>query len=97
MWLSPKETFFTKIVSGLNLAHRHLSTSGLEDLHGFDFSIAAKVELYTKTYYLSSIHSSIIYWYHDNEEVPIMAGINLAEKIKDIRDQALGGRLLRNY
>lgn len=31
------------------------------------------------------------------EEVPIMAGINLAEKIKDIRDQALGGRFLRNY
>lgn len=58
--------FFAKIVSRLNLAHRHLSTFGLEDLRGFDFSISAKVELYTKTYYLSSIHSSIIYWYHDN-------------------------------
>jgi len=31
------------------------------------------------------------------EEVPIMAGINLAEKIKGIRDQALDGRFLRNY
>ena len=66
MWLSPNETFFTKVVSGLNLAHRRLSTSGLEDLCGFDFSISAKVELYTKTYYISSIHSSIIYWCHDN-------------------------------